>query len=114
MKIGMLLGCAAVLVAASGCSEVASRVLPPRPVIVAQSGVDGLSGLDYVGNVSCTVRNDGGSGATRVTATFMQDGTWTRTQTVYLGAGEQRDVTFVFPEATMLSFSSMRYRCTTI
>ncbi len=111
MKIGtLLIGCV-MLVGWIHWRDVAAQVLPVRPVVVAHAAVDGLAGLDYVGNVSCTVRNDGGSGAVHVTATFAQDGTWTRSQTMLLGAGEQRDVTFVFPEATIFSFSSMRYRC---
>ncbi len=111
MKIEtFLLGCV-MLVGASGCTEVTEHLLPPRPVVVAQTGTDGLAGLDYVGNVSCTIRNDGGSGAARVSAMFSQDGMWTRSQTIVLTAGEQREVTFVFPEATLLSFNGMRYRC---
>jgi hypothetical protein len=111
MKIVLgLLGTLA-LVKMVGCSEVAARVIPPVPIIVAQNGVDGFAGLDYVGNVSCTVRNKGGMGSARVTATFMQDGSWTRSQTIFLGPGEERDVTFVFPEAKAFSSHAMRFTC---
>jgi hypothetical protein len=114
MKIVMLLLGCLLLLGWRGWSlgaDFAARVLPPRPVVVAESGVKGFAGLDYVLTVSCAVRNNGGDGPVLVTVTFVQNGTRTRTQNVFLSAGEQRDVTFVFPEAKLLSSRSMRYQC---
>jgi hypothetical protein len=112
MKFAKLVGVLIAVGTLTGCEEARSHVLPPHPKVVAQQGTDGFVGLDYTANVFCTVRNEGGNGTVKITATYFQGGAWQRTTTVAMAAGEMREVSFVFPEAELLSFDSRKFSCT--
>jgi hypothetical protein len=84
----------------------------PRPEIVLTDGHDGLQGLNYVGYVDVTVKNNGGSGWVTVHAELSGGGRFERQeQRVYVQAGKTENVQFVFDITIWNSlFSSMQYK----
>ena len=88
-------------------------VNPPKPEIVGQTARDGSPGFDYTIWVQCTVGNNGGDGRIEVTGTLSGGGSWTKRETVHVASGQERMVTFTFPEPEFLSagLSGYRYGC---
>jgi hypothetical protein len=84
----------------------------PRPEIILTDGHDGFEGLNYVGYVDVTVKNNGGSGWVTVNAELSGGGRFERQeQRVYVEAGGTKSVEFVFDITIWDSlFSSMQYK----
>lgn len=84
----------------------------PRPEIVLTDGHDGLEGLNYVVYLDVSARNNGGSGWVTVHAELSGGGRFEQQeQRVYIGAGETKNVQFVFDVTIWNSlFSSMQYK----
>ena len=87
----------------------------PKPEIVGRSAseIAELFG-DYAWQVDCTVRNNGDSGQITVVAKLDGfGGAWTKRETTTIGSGEERLVSFQFPEAEFQLFgdSDAQYTC---
>jgi hypothetical protein len=73
----------------------------PKPVLISSSADNGKSGLiNRRTTVYATVKNEGGAGNVLVSFIVTQggNGSWDRSQSVYLAAGEVSDVEMTFEE----------------
>ena len=107
--------CAGVFIfAPERLESVPGRNPVPKPVVVTQSGSDGVAQWDYYLWVKATVRNDGGSGRVVIRGYASIDSGktwWSRQKTVDMRAGDTVDVEFRFYEASILDLSlSFLYR----
>ncbi len=87
----------------------------PEPEIVGRSASESAELFgDYAWQVDCTVRNNGDSGQVTVVAELDGfGGAWTKRETTTLQSGQERLVSFQFPEAEFQLFgdSNAQYTC---